>query len=170
MREYEVIADWYRTARGQTVDVAEALAVAATVAAGSCLLDIRCGNGVPITEALAKAGRRVVRLDTSTGMLTRFRMNLPGTPVVRGDARNCPFANGSFDAAISQGMMFHLPRADQSNMAEVGMAAATAGVCLRKRQAEPRAATDRRPVVTGSGILPRRDAEMKSLIPGQSAL
>ena len=40
-------------------------------------------------------------------------MNLPGTPAVRGDVRNCPFSHGSFDAAVSWGMMFHLPRRDQ---------------------------------------------------------
>ena len=108
MREYDLIADWYWTDRGRTVGVAEALAVAATLPAGPCILDIGCGNGVPITEALVKAGHRVVGLDTSTGMLARFRVNLPGTPVVRGDVRNCPFSHGSFDAAVSWGMMFHL--------------------------------------------------------------
>jgi SAM-dependent methyltransferase len=114
MREYDLIANWYWTDRGRTVGVAEALAVAATLRAGSCILDIGCGNGVPITEALVNAGHRVVGLDTSTGMLARFRVNLPGTPVVRGDARNCPFSNGSFDAAVSWGMMFHLPPGDQT--------------------------------------------------------
>lgn len=113
MREYDLIADWYASDRGGTVGVAEALAVAATLPTGSCLLDIGCGNGVPITEALVKAGHRVVGLDTSTGMLARFRVNLPGTPAVRGDVRNCPFPDGSFDAAVSWGMMFHLPRGDQ---------------------------------------------------------
>ena len=94
--------------------MAEALAVAAALPAGASILDIGCGNGVPITEALVHAGCRVVGLDTSTGMLARFRVNLPGTPVVRGDVRDCPFSDGSFDAAVSRGMMFHLPRGDQA--------------------------------------------------------
>jgi ubiquinone/menaquinone biosynthesis C-methylase UbiE len=114
MRKYDLIADWYGTDRGRTVGVAEALAVAATLPAGSRILDVGCGNGVPITEALVKAAHRVVGLDTSTGMLARFRENLPATPVVRGDVRNCPFSNGSFDAAISWGMMFHLTRRGQA--------------------------------------------------------
>ena len=114
MGEYDLIADWYWTDRGRTVGVAEALAVAATLPAGSSILDLGCGNGVPITEALVTAGHSVVGLDTSTGMLARFRVNLPGTPVVRGDVRHCPFADGSFDAAVSWGMMFHLPRTDQA--------------------------------------------------------
>src|SRR4029453_3897263 len=73
-----------------------------------------CGNGVPITGALVKAEHRVVGLDTSTEMLAHFRGNLPGTAVVRGDARRCPFSNGGFDAAVSWGMMFHLDRREQA--------------------------------------------------------
>jgi SAM-dependent methyltransferase len=114
MREYDLIGDWYSTDRGRTVGVAEALAVAAALPAGSRILDVGCGNGVPITEALVNAGYRVAGLDSSTGMLARFLANLPGTPAVRGDARRCPFAGGIFDAAISWGMIFHLPRGDQA--------------------------------------------------------
>jgi cyclopropane fatty-acyl-phospholipid synthase-like methyltransferase len=114
MREYDLIADWYSRDRGGGVGVAEALAVAATVRDRSRILDLGCGNGLPITEALVKADHRVVGLDSSTGMLARFRVNLPRTPVVRADARQCPFAAGSFDAAISWGMMFHLPRREQA--------------------------------------------------------
>jgi ubiquinone/menaquinone biosynthesis C-methylase UbiE len=116
MREYDLIADWYYTDRGRTVGVAEALEVAATLPAGSRILDVGCGNGVPITEALVNAGYRVAGLDSSTGMLARFLVSLPGTPAVRGDARQCPFPDGVFDAAISWGMVFHLPRADQARV------------------------------------------------------
>ena len=114
MREYDLIADWYPTDRGRTVCVAEALAVAATLPDRSRILDVGCGNGVPITEALVNAGHCVVGLDSSAEMLALFRSNLPDTPVVRADARRCPFANGSFDAAISWGMLFHLARGDQA--------------------------------------------------------
>lgn len=114
MREYDLIADWYATeSRGRAVGVAETLAVAAMLPGNSRILDIGCGNGVPITQALVNTGHRVVGLDSSAGMLAHFRVNLPGTPVVRGDVRRCPFANGTFDAAISWGMMFHLSRVDQ---------------------------------------------------------
>lgn len=114
MREYDLIADWFPTDRGRTVGVAEALAVAATLPVRSRILDVGCGNGVPVTEALVNAGYRVVGLDSSAGMLARFQANLPGTLVVRGDARRCPFVNGGFDAAISMGMVFHLSRGDQA--------------------------------------------------------
>ena len=114
MREYDLIADWYRRDRSPNIGVAEALAVAAALPAGSRILGLGCGNGVPITEALVSAGHRVVGLDTSGAMLARFRMNLPGAPVVRGDARRAPFSDGTFDVVVSWGMMFHLPHDDQA--------------------------------------------------------
>lgn len=113
MLEYDLIADWYATDRGATAGVSEALAIAATLPARSHVLDVGCGNGVPITEALVRAGHHVVGLDSSAGMLAHLRINLSATPVVRADVRRCPFAAGSFDAAISWGMLFHLPRLDQ---------------------------------------------------------
>ena len=114
MREYDLIADWYPTDRGRTVGVAEALAIAATLPAGSRILDVGCGNGFPITDALANTSHRVVGLDSSAGMLAHFRANLPGTPVVRGDVRRCPFSAGAFDAAVSHGVLFHLTPDDQA--------------------------------------------------------
>ncbi len=115
MREYDLIARWYAADRGAgTSGVAEALAVASSLPAHSRILDLGCGNGVPITLALVKAGHRLVGLDSSAAMLSRFRANLPDTPVVRADARQSPFAAGSFDAAVSWGMMFHLPPTDQA--------------------------------------------------------
>ena len=114
MREYDLIADWYASDRGRTIGVAEALAAVAALPPHSLVLDIGCGNGIPITKALTGTGHRLVGLDSSEGMLAHFRSNLPTTPIVRADARHCPFADGSFDAAISWGMIFHLTRNDQA--------------------------------------------------------
>ena len=109
MREYDSIADWYQTDLSRTFGVAEALAVATRLPAHSRIPDVGCGTGMPITEALVNVGHRVIGLNSSAGMLARFQANLPGTPAVRGDARRLPFADGGLDAAISWGMIFHLP-------------------------------------------------------------
>jgi len=114
MREYDLIADWYSGDRGRTVGVPEALALASRLSEHSRILDVGCGNGVPITEALVAAGHRVIGLDSSSGMLARFRINLPDTALVRADCRACPFLDSAFDAAISWGMLFHLTRAAQA--------------------------------------------------------
>ena len=120
MREYDLIADWYRGDRSRSIGVEEALAAVASLPRGSQILDLGCGNGSPITDALVTAGYRVIGLDSSQGMLERFRLNLPTTPAVRADARACPFVDGTFDAAVSWGMLFHLePRHQSTTFATV---------------------------------------------------
>jgi ubiquinone/menaquinone biosynthesis C-methylase UbiE len=114
MREYDLIADWYQGDRSRSIGVREALAALASLPRGSRVLDLGCGNGQPITDALVNAGYSVVGLDSSREMLERFRLNLPNTPAVRGDARVCPFVNGVFDAAVSWGMLFHLEPREQA--------------------------------------------------------
>jgi SAM-dependent methyltransferase len=108
MREYDLIADWYPRDRGHSVGVPEAMRMAAHLDAGARILDIGCGNGHPITEALLAAGYRVVGLDTSAGMLRHFRRNLPRAAAVRAPVWQAPFRDHSFDAAHAWGVMFHL--------------------------------------------------------------
>ena len=114
MLEYDLIADWYRRDRSRSIGVRETLTAVGSLAHGSRILDLGCGNGSPIADALVTAGYRVVGLDSSGGMLERFRVNLPNTPAVRGDSRTCPFVDGVFDAAVSWGMLFHLEPRDQA--------------------------------------------------------
>ncbi len=117
MKEYDLIADWYARDRGRNaIGVPEALRAVAALPPGARVLDLGCGNGFPITEALVDARFRLVGLDSSQGMLQRFRVNLPETPVIRGDARACPFGESVFDGAVSWGMLFHWPLADQAAM------------------------------------------------------
>jgi SAM-dependent methyltransferase len=65
--------------------------------------DIGCGEG-----ALAAAARspqlQIVGIDASPVMLTAC----PG-PRVQAEARRLPFASGSFDAAVTVNMLYHLP-------------------------------------------------------------
>ena len=114
MREYDLISDWYRGDRSSSIGVREALSAVASLPRSSRILDLGCGNGRPITDALVNAGYRVVGLDSSRGMLERFRLNLPHTPAVRADSRACPFLDEVFDAAVSWGMLFHLEPRDQA--------------------------------------------------------
>jgi SAM-dependent methyltransferase len=117
VREYDLIADWYASARvDTTVDgsgVPEVMALAASIRPGGRVLDIGCGHGIPLTKALLVPGLRVVGIDSAHNMLRRFRVNCPDTLAVEGIAQACPFADGTFDAAIAWGVMFHLKRPEQ---------------------------------------------------------
>ncbi len=112
VREYDLIADWYASERLDQTGVPEANALASSVPPGSLVLDIGCGNGVPITRALLNGGHRVVGLDSSSAMLARFTQNCPEAFVIRGVVQSSPFADSTFDAAVAWGVMFHLPPQD----------------------------------------------------------
>ncbi|MEQ1871864.1 MAG: class I SAM-dependent methyltransferase [Vicinamibacterales bacterium] len=113
VREYDLIADWYAAERVDHTGVPEALALARLLPAGARVLDIGCGNGKPITEALLTADVRVVGMDSATTMLARFRLNVPAAPAVRAVAQTLPFVDERFEGAIAWGVMFHLPQAEE---------------------------------------------------------
>ena len=108
MREYDLIADWYALERDDQTGVPESITLAGSIPRGSLVVDVGCGNGVPITRALLNAGHRVIGLDSSSAMLAQFRQNCPEALAVRGIVQSCPFFDRVFDAAVAWGVMFHL--------------------------------------------------------------
>jgi SAM-dependent methyltransferase len=112
VREYDLIADWYASERVDQTGVLEATELALSIPSGSVVVDVGCGNGLPITRALLCAGHRVIGLDSSSAMLTRFRRNCPEAFPVKGVVQHCPFADCVFDAAVAWGVIFHLKPED----------------------------------------------------------
>ena len=108
MREYDLIAEWYASERVDETGVPEAITLSSSIPRGSLVLDVGCGNGIPISRALLREGHQVVGLDSSSAMLTHFKHNCPEAFAVRGIVQSCPFADGTFDAAVAWGVMFHL--------------------------------------------------------------
>jgi SAM-dependent methyltransferase len=108
LHEYDLIAEWYASERVDPTGVLEATALASSILCGSRVLDVGCGNGIPITRTLLRGGHLVIGLDSSGAMLERFRNNCPEAPAVRADLQACPFSDRSFDAAVACGVMFHL--------------------------------------------------------------
>jgi SAM-dependent methyltransferase len=108
VREYDQIAEWYASERIDQTGVPEATTLASSLPRGSLVLDVGCGNGIPITRVLLSEGHRVVGLDSSSAMIARFQQNWPVAFAVRGFVQSCPFADGAFDAAVAWGVMFHL--------------------------------------------------------------
>ena len=112
MREYDLIAGWYASERVDETGVPEVTALASSIPIGSLVLDVGCGNGIPVTRALLSRGHRVVGLDSSSEMLARFRRNCPEAFPIQGIVQCCPFADRMFDAAVAWGVMFHLKTDD----------------------------------------------------------
>jgi SAM-dependent methyltransferase len=93
---------------------AERVADAAGLAAGQSVLDVACGTGVLAREAerRAGAGGAVAGLDRNQGMLDVAARKSDRIAWRLGQAEALPFADGAFDAVVSQfGLMFFEDRA-----------------------------------------------------------
>ncbi|RKN69977.1 class I SAM-dependent methyltransferase [Streptomyces klenkii] len=64
--------------------------------AGARVADVGAGTGIA-TALLRERGAEVVAVEPGDGMAARFRHELPGVPVVRGDGNALPLADASVD-------------------------------------------------------------------------
>ena len=95
---YDGVAEWYEGFRpALKPEELEALRRLLGRGSGRCL-DVGCGTGLT-TAAVAELGWSAVGIDLSEDMLETARGR--GLEVVRGSAEELPFADGTFDAAVS---------------------------------------------------------------------
>jgi SAM-dependent methyltransferase len=106
-------AGWQRAAEHYTATFAHAttgfvanLLDAARVGAGQRVLDLACGPGL-VAAAAAKRGVLPVGLDFSSAMIALARADHPGIRFEEGDAEALPFADGAFDAVVSNFGIHH---------------------------------------------------------------
>ncbi|MCG3040277.1 class I SAM-dependent methyltransferase [Streptomyces fenghuangensis] len=79
--------------------------------AGSRVLDVGCGTGVPTARQLADAGHRVTGIDISPGMVELGRANVPGADFRLMDLADLEHAGlGPFDGAAAFFSLLMLPR------------------------------------------------------------
>jgi SAM-dependent methyltransferase len=96
------------TFAGATSPFIDALLDAARVARGVRLLDIACGPGFVASRALLR-GARATGLDFSPAMLAVARARDRAISLDRGDAEALPYADGEFDAVVSNFGIHHVP-------------------------------------------------------------
>lgn len=107
--------DWDRFDRSMALQHA-CLMSAAAVQPNERVLDIGCGNG-QVARAAAAQGGSVLGVDLSSSMLDKARAlagteGLTNIEFLQADAQVHPFAEGSFDLAVSRfGVMFFADRA-----------------------------------------------------------
>lgn len=78
---------------------------------GAVGLDVGAGSGRWAAQVLER-GRAIVAIDASLQALGVCRRNAPDAPAINGSAVELPFADDSFDFAISLGVLHHLPDTD----------------------------------------------------------
>jgi SAM-dependent methyltransferase len=108
---YEEVASTFIAGRGRNssgigaavvADWSEALPADATV------LDLGCGTGVPISQALIERGFNVFGVDASPTMVAAFRTRFPGVPVECAAVEDSNFFDRTFDAVVAWGLFFLL--------------------------------------------------------------
>ncbi len=113
MREYDQIAEWYVAARNPEVGIPDLQAFARLLPPDARVLDLGCGDGVPVSRLLTRAGFDVVGLDSSPEMIARYRANFPGVPTRCERVEGASFAAETFEAVVAWGVLFHLSEAEQ---------------------------------------------------------
>lgn len=82
----------------------------------AAILDIGCGSGVPIAQALAEDGFSVWGVDASPSLISAYRRNLPDMPAACEPAQESPFFDRTFVGVVSIGLVFLLDEGDQRKL------------------------------------------------------
>ena len=108
---YEEIALTFISGRGRNHSGVGASVVAdwsQMLPAGATVLDLGCGTGVPISQALIERGFNVHGVDASPTMVAAFRANSPNIPVDCAAVEDSDFFGQTFDGVVAWGLLFLL--------------------------------------------------------------
>lgn len=117
---YEGVAQEFLARRGSGrfmgIGVNEVRQWARTLPSGAAVIDLGCGPGFPITEALAAEGLNVCGVDAAPSFVEAFRRNLPNLPVACEAVQDSRFFDRTFDAVLAWGLIFLLSPEDQRRL------------------------------------------------------
>lgn len=106
---YEAVASDFAAARSTEIGVATVRAWARDLEPGASILDVGCGNGLPIAATLVAHGFEVYGIDAAPTLVAEFRRNLPAAAVACEAVESSAFFDRTFDGAIAIGLLFLLP-------------------------------------------------------------
>lgn len=75
---------------------------------GRDILDLGCGNGLPVSQVLSQR-HEVTGVDISAVQLRRARALVPGASFVQADMAHLPFRAAPFDAVVAFYSIIHVP-------------------------------------------------------------
>lgn len=75
---------------------------------GGVVLDLGCGDGIPISKVLIDEALDTYGVDASPSMVAAFRRHFPAAPVACEPVEDSPFFGRSFDGIVAWGLMFLL--------------------------------------------------------------
>jgi SAM-dependent methyltransferase len=91
---------------------------ARTLPRPATVIDLGCGSGRPITEALVAEDLTVYAIDASPSLAGAFRHNFPNIPIVCEAVDESTFFGRTFDGVLAWGLMFLLPPDEQLRLIE----------------------------------------------------
>jgi len=80
------------------------------------VVDIGCGSGAPVSQALVEAGLTVFGIDASPTLLSMFRRRFPEAPAVCETVQSSNFFGLKFDGAVAVGLLFLLSEENQRKL------------------------------------------------------
>jgi cyclopropane fatty-acyl-phospholipid synthase-like methyltransferase len=82
---------------------------------GAGVLELGCGAGVPVTQALARIGR-VVGVDISSEQIALAERHVPDATFILSDMADLDFEAESFGAVVSFYALTHVPRGEHAEL------------------------------------------------------
>jgi len=122
-------AAWAEARGGEMWEQAWVDKLIAGLAPGAAILDIGCGNGLPIAGYLAGRGFRVTGIDSSPSLIAAARANVPSAEFHVEDMRRVSLGR-RFDGLLAWHSFFHLSPDDQRAMFPLFAANAAPGARL----------------------------------------
>jgi cyclopropane fatty-acyl-phospholipid synthase-like methyltransferase len=115
---YDAIADRYTelaTADEPNLRILHVAKLVEVLPAGSDVLELGCGAGVPVARALAER-YRLTGIDLSKTQVDRARINVPGARFIQADMTTARFPTGAFDAVVALFSITHVPREEHAEL------------------------------------------------------
>ena len=106
---YEQVAEQFMRRRNARIGAAAVREWSKTLPRGAAVLDLGCGHGVPISQALFEEGFAVHGIDASARMIAAFHERFPHAPAECAAAEDSQFFGRTFDGVIAWGLLFLLP-------------------------------------------------------------
>jgi cyclopropane fatty-acyl-phospholipid synthase-like methyltransferase len=79
-----------------------------TLPSGATVLNLGCGTGVPISQALIERGFKVYGVDASPTIVAAFRARFPSVPVECAAVEDSDFFARTFDGVVAWGLFLLL--------------------------------------------------------------
>jgi 2-polyprenyl-3-methyl-5-hydroxy-6-metoxy-1,4-benzoquinol methylase len=105
---YEEIAEQFIRRRDSRIGASTVRSWSKGLPPGTAVLDLGCGNGVPISRALIDDGFTIYGVDASEKMISEFRSRFPEAHAEHCAVEDSSFFGRTFDGIVAWGLMFLL--------------------------------------------------------------